>query len=395
MNSSKKINGYKVTGCIVLPDGTHFFGQGFGFEGVRVGELCFNTAMTGYQEILTDPSYAGQIINFTFPHIGNTGINSSDNESTSCATLGLITRNLPTKSSNWKSELEFASWLRQNELVGVGNIDTRRLTRVIRSLGAPNIAICNSSKGIFDIEKMKSLALNTEGLIGTELTSTVTCKRTYSWSKSKSGKKHLINRENKSHSFKILAIDYGAKDSIFWRFTELNCQVTVVPANVSLKSVLNQKPDGIFLSNGPGDPMATFKKFGKVLSQILYETSIPVFGICLGHQLLGLALGGKTIKMPFGHHGANHPVKEIKSGKVEITSMNHGFAIDSQSLSKEVAQTHISLFDGSNCGIEILNRNAFSVQFHPEAGPGPKDSYYLFRKFIDVIETHDLRTQNS
>ena len=376
------------TACIVFPDGRHLWGAGFGAEGIQVAELCFNTSMTGYQEILTDLSYAGQIINFTFPHIGNTGINAEDNESNSAAAQGMITRNVPTTPSHWKADSNLEVWLRENRIIGIGNIDTRKITRFIRQNGAKNIAICHSSSGNINLERLKELAKNAESIEGKELTAGVTCLRSFTWQKTKKipiEDQHRINTN--SQKIKIVAIDYGAKTAIFNQMSQLNRLIEVVPAHSSFETITNLKPDGIFLSNGPGDPKATFNLFGSVVRKLLLETKLPIFGICLGHQILGIASGANTIKMPHGHHGANHPVLDLKSGKVAITSMNHGFAIDKDSLPEHVIESHFSLFDKSNCGIEIAKRNSFSVQYHPEASPGPRDSYYLFEKFFNNIRS--------
>ena len=363
------------------------FGFGFGSEGVKVGEICFNTSMTGYQEILTDLSYAGQIVTFTFPHIGNTGTNITDTESNSPAALGMICRNIPTEPSSWRSEESLQNWLNQNKIIGIGGIDTRRVTRLIRSSGAQPIAIGHSKSGQIDITKLKKIAKNAAILKNVDLSEEVTCLKKYFWSKTKSLETNAKTKPfRKSDKSRILAIDYGAKQEIFNRLSSPNREVVVVPAKTSFEDIINLEPDGIFLSNGPGDPLATFKLVGDTIVNLLDRSKVPIFGICLGHQLLGLALGATTVKMSYGHHGANHPVRNIGTRKVEITSMNHGFAIDSSSLPKHVVESHISLFDGSNCGIELPDRKAFSVQYHPEASPGPHDSYYLFEKFFDNID---------
>ena len=383
--NDEKIQG--CTACVVFPDGHCVWGNGFGNEGIHVAEICFNTSMTGYQEIMTDLSYAGQIVNFTFPHIGNTGTNKKDNESNSTVALGMLTRNMPTMTSHWQSDDTLENWLKKNKIIGIGNIDTRKITRIIRSNGAKQVAICHSKSGNFDVNKLKNLAKNSIGLEGRELTASVTCKKKFVWTNTSKYQTNKTNKKKDEQKVKIIAIDFGAKWSIFDRLTNSNQSVQVMPANSSFDSILELKPDGIFLSNGPGDPFATFNIFGETILNLLKETDLPIFGICLGHQILGLAAGAKTIKMSYGHHGANHPVLDLKSGKVDITSMNHGFAIDKHSLPKGVNESHISLFDGSNCGIEIGKRNSFSVQYHPEASPGPKDSYYLFEKFFKNIRT--------
>ena len=385
-----KIN---YTACLVFETGERFFGFGFGTEGIKFGEICFNTSMTGYQEILTDLSYAGQIINFTFPHIGNTGTNVQDNESKAAVALGMICRNLPTEESSWRSDNNFQNWLRQNKMIGIGNIDTRKVTRLIRSSGAQTVAICYSKLGYLDTKKLQNQSKKTKGLKGMELTADVTCLERYSWKNKKIFQSGLISsRSRRIFKSKIIAIDYGAKQAIFDRLSSETREVIIVPAETSFSEVMKLEPDGIFLSNGPGDPTATFKLFGHTIVAFLNRSKVPIFGICLGHQLLGLALGATTIKMPYGHHGANHPVQDVRTGKVEITSMNHGFAIDKGSLPKHVLESHVSLFDGTNCGIEVQHRKVFSVQYHPEASPGPHDSYYLFEKFFNNINTFILST---
>ena len=388
IKNSEIIETKNYTGCIVFPDGNCLWGEGFGTEGTRVAELCFNTSMTGYQEILTDLSYAGQIVNFTFPHVGNTGTNNHDNESNNAAALGMITRNMPTKSSHWQANSNLSDWLKKNKITGIGNIDTRRITRFIRANGAKSVAICFASSGNIDVANLRVLAKQALGLEGKELTADVTCLKSFAWQ----GRKERLSNSFKESSVypsktKIVAIDFGAKWAIFDRLKHSNREIQVVPANSSFEHIIKLKPDGIFLSNGPGDPLATFNVCGKVIEKILDETDLPIFGICLGHQILGLAAGARTIKMSHGHHGANHPVLDLESKKVKITSMNHGFSIDKNSLPEGVKESHISLFDQSNCGIEITQRNCFSVQFHPEASPGPEDSYYLFEKFFEKINS--------
>ncbi|MEE2774836.1 MAG: glutamine-hydrolyzing carbamoyl-phosphate synthase small subunit [Pseudomonadota bacterium] len=388
-NSSPKLDRHGATGCIAFSDGTFMYGTGFGREGIQIGELCFNTSMTGYQEILTDPSYVGQIVNFTFPHIGNTGTNKEDNESKVKSAFGMITRHVPSKSHNWRADNDLIDWLASKAIVGIGDIDTRLLTRRIRLAGAPNVAICHSKTSNIDLETLSGLARNSEGLLGKELTKEVTCEAPYTWPKKLRAKTYSENIEEfiKKDNFRVVAIDYGAKLEIFQCLERQHLEVIILPSNTTFENIMSYEPDGLFLSNGPGDPMATFKLYGKAICDCLEKTSIPIFGICLGHQLLGLALGAKTLKMSFGHHGANHPVKNKISNTVEITSMNHGFAIDTNSLPKKVFETHYSLFDGSNCGIELSDRKAFSVQYHPEANPGPRDSRYLFKKFSDLIKS--------
>ncbi len=373
----------KPTACLVLSDGTIFYGNGFGKIGNCTAELCFNTAMTGYQEIITDPSYAGQLITFTFPHIGNTGVNIEDDESTLPFARGIIVKWNPTEPSNWRNQKHFSDWLKNRGLIGLGNIDTRRLTRAIRSQGAPNVSISYNPEGHFDINKMVLSARNHKGLLDQDLAIKVTCKKSYKWTETKWVWPKGYSNIKKS-SKNVVAIDYGAKRNILRCLASTGCNITVVPANSTITEIISHKPDGVFLSNGPGDPAATGKYSVPLIKELL-DRSIPIFGICLGHQMLALALDAKTVKMNHGHHGANHPVKDLESGKVEITSMNHGFAVDRQSLPNNVTETHISLFDGSNCGIRADNHKAFSVQYHPEASPGPQDSYYLFEKFIELM----------
>ena len=375
------------TACLAFSTGECFLGLGFGDEGVEVGEICFNTSMTGYQEILTDLSYAGQIVNFTFPHIGNTGTNMHDNESISPVALGMICRNLPTEESNWLSEESFETWLEKNKIIGIGQVDTRRITRLIRSSGAQSVAIGHSRSGRLNIKKLLKMAKEAKGLKNVDLSEDVTCLNSYLWNCPKIGGADVqTNLSTKNAKSRIIAIDYGAKQTIFKQLANEFYEVVVVPAGVHFKEIINLKPDGIFLSNGPGDPLATFNKFGRTIVELITQSKIPIFGICLGHQLLGLALGATTIKMTYGHHGANHPVLNVKTGKVEIASMNHGFAIDSASLPMHVTESHVSLFDGSNCGIEVAQKKIFSVQHHPEASPGPHDSHYLFEKFFKNIK---------
>ncbi len=380
------------TACLVFPNGQVLWGTGFGYQGIQVAELCFNTAMTGYQEILTDLSYAGQIINFTFPHIGNTGTNQYDSESTKPAAIGMITRNMPTEPSHWQAKNNLDAWLEKNKIIGIGNVDTRKITRLVRSCGAQGVLIHHSKSEKPDITQLKNLAKGAVGLEGKELTRDVTSSNSYSWKQEK--KLKFITQKNilkSTKKIKIAAIDFGAKTSIFKCLTNLNAKVEVVPAHSSFDQITSLNPDGIFLSNGPGDPLATFKLFGKLISKLLNDSDLPIFGICLGHQLLGLASGAATVKMAHGHHGANHPVLELQSGKVEITSMNHGFTLDQSTLPKHIIETHVSLFDGSNCGIEMPSRKAFSVQYHPEASPGPQDSYYLFEKFFKNIRSTTIK----
>ena len=375
----------KPTACLALADGTLFFGKGFGATGETTAELCFNTSITGYQEILTDPSYASQIVTFTFPHIGNVGVNTEDSEAQEPAAEGLIVKWDPTQPSNWRSLEHLSDWLKKYNLLAMGGVDTRRLTRAIRMLGAPHVALSHHSNGVFDTADLINKAKNFSGLEGLDLAKTVTCQQTYKWDEMRWAWPKGFKRQ-KQAKHKVVAIDYGAKRNILRCLSSAGCEVTVLPASCSADEVLAHKPEGVFLSNGPGDPAATGKYAVPVIEQLLKNTDLPIFGICLGHQMLALALGAKTIKMSHGHHGANHPVKEHKSGKVEITSMNHGFAVDAQTLPEGVEETHVSLFDGSNCGIKMSNRPVFSVQHHPEASPGPQDSFYLFNQFVATME---------
>jgi carbamoyl-phosphate synthase small subunit len=371
------------TACLVLSDGTIFYGKGFGKVGVCTAELCFNTAMTGYQEIITDPSYAGQLITFTFPHIGNTGVNTQDDEALEPFAEGIIVKWDPTEPSNWRNTGNLSQWLTEKGLIGMGGVDTRRLTRAIRAQGAPNVTIAHNPDGKFEIEKMVLSARASKGLEGTDLAAEVSHVEPYEWHEGRWSWPEG-HRAVKKGGHKVVAIDYGAKRNILRCLTNSGCDVTVLPANSTLETILSHNPEGIFLSNGPGDPAATGEYSVPVIRGLL-KNNIPIFGICLGHQMLALALGAETIKMNHGHHGANHPVKDIETGKVEITSMNHGFSVDSQTLPDNVIETHVSLFDGSNCGIRARDQNAFSVQYHPEASPGPQDSYHLFEKFTEQI----------
>ena len=377
-------NSKKVTACIVLADGTTFYGQGFGATGQIEAELCFNTSITGYQEIMTAPSYAGQAVTFTFPHIGNTGITFEDSETADPVARAMIVKSFPTTPSNYRSETTLPDWLEKTGRIGVSGIDTRRLTRAVRQQGAPHVAIEHNPDGNFDIPKLLEAARNFVGLEGLDLAKDVTIEHSYDWDEERwAWPKGYTN--NNDNTKKVVAIDFGAKRNILRCLTSAGCDVVVLPATATAEEVLSHNPQGVFLSNGPGDPAATGKYAVPMIQGILEHKEIPIFGICLGHQMLALALGAKTIKMNHGHHGANHPVKELSTGKVEITSMNHGFAVDTQSLPKNVNETHVSLFDGSNCGIELSERPVFSVQHHPEASPGPQDSFYLFERFAAAI----------
>src|SRR4051812_29983421 len=374
-----------ATGVLVLADGTTIWGRGFGAEGEAVGEVVFNTAMTGYQEVMTDPSYASQIINFTFPHIGNVGANYEDVEADNPWALGAIVRQDVTDPSNFRAVQGFAEWMRSNGRIGLSGIDTRALTRRIREGGAPNGAIAHNAGGQFDLEALLAKARDWPGLEGMDLAREVSCRQMYRWAgggwKLGEGYGEGGAGEERPH---VVAIDYGSKRNNFRNLADAGARGTVLPATATYDEVMAHKPDGIFLSNGPGDPAATGEYAVPVIRQLL-ETGKPLFGICLGHQLLGLAVGARTVKMHQGHRGANHPVKRLEDGRVEITSMNHGFAVEKESLPANVRETHVSLFDGSNCGIALTDRPAFSVQYHPEASPGPQDSTYLFEKFVGIL----------
>ena len=374
----------RPTACLALADGTIFYGNGFGATGDTTAELCFNTAMTGYQEIMTDPSYAGQIVTFTFPHIGNTGVTPEDDETGDPVAAGMVVKWDPTEPSNWRSVQDLDAWMSARGRIAIGGIDTRRLTRAIRQQGAPHVALSHDPGGNFDIEALVAKARGFSGLEGLDLAKTVTCAQTYRWNEMRWAWPDGYPKQD-APKHKVVAVDYGAKRNILRCLASAGCDVTVVPASATAEEILAHNPDGVFLSNGPGDPAATGEYAVPMIKQILDTTDLPVFGICLGHQMLALALGAKTIKMNHGHHGANHPVKDYTTGKVEITSMNHGFAVDAQTLPDGVEESHVSLFDGSNCGIRMSNRPVFSVQHHPEASPGPQDSFYLFERFADAM----------
>ncbi|MEL6765849.1 MAG: glutamine-hydrolyzing carbamoyl-phosphate synthase small subunit [Pseudomonadota bacterium] len=372
-----------ATACIALADGTLIRGRGFGAEGIAVGELCFNTAMTGYQEIMTDPSYDGQIVTFTFPHIGNVGTNEEDEEAPQPHARGMIVRLDVTDPVNWRATAPLGEWMRRHGRIGVAGVDTRRLTRLIREQGMPHVAIAHAADGEIDTDDLVSSARAFAGLEGADLAKGVSTAQSYPWAETRWewGEGFRPLGEVKA---KVVAIDYGAKRNILRSLASAGCEVTVLPATATAAEVLERGPDGVFLSNGPGDPAATGAYAVPMISGVL-EAGKPIFGICLGHQMLALALGGQTVKMKTGHHGANHPVKELASGKVEITSMNHGFAVDAASLPQGVVETHVSLFDRSNCGIALEGRPVFSVQQHPEASPGPQDSFYLFDRFVAAM----------
>ncbi len=378
------------TAVLVLADGTVIKGFGMGATGEAAGEVCFNTAMTGYQEILTDPSYADQIVTFTFPHIGNVGVNPEDEETTNLAAearvRGCVVHAPVTAPSNWRATGHFSEWLKERGIIGICGIDTRALTAYIRENGMPNAVIAHDPEGRFDLEALKKKAAEWPGIVGADLAARVSVKEPLTWRQTTwkwpQGFGELSERDTRYH---VVAIDYGIKRNILRCLADVGCRVTVVPADMSAEDILALEPDGIFLSNGPGDPAATGEYAGAIISKLV-ESGKPVFGICLGHQMLAISLGARTRKMKQGHHGANHPVKDFTTAKVEITSMNHGFTVDSGSLPENVAETHISLFDGTNCGIALKDRPVFSVQHHPEASPGPQDSHYLFRRFAQAMQ---------
>ncbi|SDO45452.1 carbamoyl-phosphate synthase small subunit [Lutimaribacter pacificus] len=370
----------RPTACLALADGTLFYGRGFGATGQAQAELCFNTAMTGYQEIMTDPSYAGQIVTFTFPHVGNVGVNPDDDETADPVADGMVVKWDPTEPSNWRAAEPLSDWLARRGRIAIGGVDTRRLTRAIRQQGAPHVALEHNPDGKFDVEALVARARAFSGLEGLDLAKDVTCAQSYRWNEMRWAWPQGYAPQT-DPQFKVVAVDYGAKRNILRCLASAGCDVTVLPATATADEVLAHDPDGVFLSNGPGDPAATGEYAVPMIRQVLDKTDLPVFGICLGHQMLALALGARTIKMNHGHHGANHPVKDLETGKVEITSMNHGFAVDSQTLPEGVKETHVSLFDGSNCGLRMADRPVFSVQYHPEASPGPQDSFYLFERF--------------
>ncbi len=371
-----------ATAVLVLASGEVIWGRGFGAEGAAVGEVCFHTAMTGYQEIMTDPSFAGQIINFAFPHIGNVGSNAEDVEAKNPYALGAIVRQDVTNPSNFRSTQHFDAWMKANGRIGISGVDTRALTRLIRRAGAPNGVIAHHAAGQFDVAALLAQAQAWPGLEGMDLAKDVTTLQSYSWDEGlwKLGQNATFSKDGN----KVVAIDYGMKNNILRNLVDVGCAVQIVPATASFEDIMAHKPDGLFLSNGPGDPAATGEYAVPVIQQWL-ATKKPLFGICLGHQMLALAVGAKTEKMHQGHRGANHPVKRLSDGAVEITSMNHGFAVDAATLPGNAKATHISLFDGSNCGFELVDQPAFSVQYHPEASPGPMDSHYLFEKFAGMM----------
>ena len=373
------------TGILVLENKKVLKGIGIGFNGEATGEVCFNTSLTGYQEIISDPSYAGQIINFTFPHIGNVGTNQEDFESDKIWTKGVILNSEITSPSNYRSFQHLDIWLKKNKIVGITGIDTRSLTNFIRDKGAPKGTISFSKNGKFNINKLISTTIKWSGLKNLDLAEKVTTTKNYTWRGFKTWRKEKGFKRNIKNSFHVVAVDYGIKKNILRYFSDFKCKVTVVPCKTPAKKILDLKPNGIFLSNGPGDPAATGKYAIEIIKDLINK-KLPLFGICLGHQLLALTLGGKTKKMKLGHRGANHPVKNLINDKVEITSQNHGFEVVKENLPKNIIVTHKSLFDNSIEGIKLKNKPVFSVQYHPESNPGPQDSVYLFQEFINNMK---------
>ena len=375
------------TGILVLENGEIFRGIGLGYLGTATGEVCFNTSLTGYQEIISDPSYAGQIINFTFPHIGNVGTNNEDLESDKIWTRGVIFNSEITSPSNYRSLKNLDEWLKKNKIVGLTGLDTRYLTNFIRENGAPKGTISNNKNGKFNIKKLLNLSTKWPGLNGLDLANQVSTRKDYKWKGLKTWKKGVGYKKNTKKKFKIVAIDYGIKKNILRYFSNHDCEVVIVPCKKTSKEILNLKPDGIFLSNGPGDPAATGQYSIKTIQELI-KANLPTFGICLGHQLLALSLNAKTKKMKLGHRGANHPVKNLLTTKVEITSQNHGFEVVNKNLPKNLIVTHLSLFDNSIEGIKLKNKPVFSVQYHPESNPGPQDSHYLFEEFMRDVRKY-------
>jgi len=388
---AKKINSKKISkihsGILVLDNKMVFKGIGIGYQGEATGEVCFNTSLTGYQEIISDPSYADQIINFTFPHIGNVGTNNQDHESDKIWTKGVIFNSEITNPSNYRSLSNLDNWLKKNKIVGITGFDTRSLTNLIRDKGAPRGTISYSKNGIFNLNKLTNQTLKWNGLQNLDLAIKVSTKKKYVWSGLKTWKKDIGYKKNTKKLLNIVAIDYGIKKNILRYFSDFDCKVIVVPCQMNADKILSLKPDGIFLSNGPGDPAATGKYSINVIKELI-KKGLPIFGICLGHQILGLALGAKTKKMKLGHRGANHPVKNLDNGSVEITSQNHGFEILKNSIPRNTEVTHVSLFDNSIEGIRLKNKPVFSVQYHPESNPGPQDSVYLFKEFVNKMKKY-------
>ena len=378
---------HKPTAVLVLADGTVLEGEGFGATGEAIGELCFNTAMTGYQEVMTDPSYNGQILTFTFPHIGNVGANDEDSESIDLAAatnaVGMVVLATVSGPSNYRAKLHLDEWLKRRGIIGLAGIDTRALTALMRDKGVPNAVIAHAEDGGFDLADLKAKAAGWGGLVGLDLVPKVTTAQRFDWDETLWTNDGYGRQE--APRYKVVAIDYGIKRNILRLLADAGCAVTVVPSSASADEIMAHKPDGVFLSNGPGDPAATGDYAVPVIRDLL-ERRVPTFGICLGHQLLALAIGARTMKMHQGHHGANHPVMDYTTNKVEIVSMNHGFAVDGATLPASARETHKSLFDGSNSGLELTDRPAFSVQHHPEASPGPQDSHYLFTRFTQLMD---------
>ena len=389
IKKEKKINSQKIsqihTGVLVLENKTIYRGIGIGYQGTATGEVCFNTSLTGYQEIISDPSYAGQIINFTFPHIGNVGTNKEDHESDKIWAKGIILNSEITSPSNYRALTNLDIWLKKNKIVGITGLDTRSLTNFIRDKGAPKGTISFSNTGKFNINKLTNLTIKWNGLKNLDLAEKVSTKKNYIWSGLKTWKKESGFIKNKTKSLNVVAIDYGIKKNILRYFSDFNCKVTIVSCKTNAKEILKLKPHGIFLSNGPGDPAATGKYAIGTIKELI-KKEMPIFGICLGHQILALTLGAKTKKMKLGHRGANHPVKNLIKNNVEITSQNHGFEIIKESLPKNIEVTHKSLFDNCIEGIRLKNKPVFSVQYHPESNPGPQDSVYLFQEFINNMK---------
>ena len=377
-----------VTGVLVLADGTVLQGVGCGATGSAVGEVCFNTAMTGYQEILTDPSYMAQVVAFTFPHVGNVGVNSEDLEQVSgdsaTAARGAIFRDAPTPPANWRAETDLGAWMARRGVVGLSGVDTRALTRRIREQGMPHAVIAHDPEGRFDLDALRRQAAEWSGLVGLDLARDATCRQAFTWEEGLYAWPEGYARPAQDR-YDVVVMDFGVKRNILRALASIGARITVVPADTSAEDILARRPDGVMLSNGPGDPAATGAYAVPEIRKLI-ASGTPVFGICLGHQMLALALGAQTEKMEQGHHGANHPVKDLTTGKVEIVSMNHGFTVSRQSLPEGVEETHVSLFDGTNAGIALSGRPVFSVQHHPEASPGPTDSLYLFQRFADLMD---------
>jgi carbamoyl-phosphate synthase small subunit len=387
INSSKNLKKIDSNAILVLQNGKFFKGLGLGYQGTATGEVCFNTSITGYQEIISDPSYAEQIINFTFPHVGNVGTNKEDHESDKIWTKGVIINTEITEPSNYRSLNHLDKWLKKNKIVGITGIDTRNLTNTIRDRGAPKGTIFFSKKNKFNIKNLLNKTQRWSGIKNLDLAKKVSTKKVYLWEDLKTWKKENGFIKNKKKNFHVVAIDYGVKKNILRYFSDLNCKVTVVSCKTSAKDILKLRPNGIFLSNGPGDPAATGKYAIPIIKDLI-KNNMPVFGICLGHQILALTLGAKTKKMNLGHRGANHPVKNLMKGNVEITSQNHGFEVIKNSLPRNIQITHQSLFDNSIEGIRLKNKPVFSVQYHPESNPGPQDSVYLFEEFVTSMKNY-------